>query len=113
MKEVAFSLKEKLGKNGTSEQEVGKQVETERRTLFHMGNKREALGYQIEFDLAKLYHILGRVAKLQADALQKHYRPPIARVRHNLKFLLANICILLLLHVTRNSVFIFPLGSPW
>ena len=48
MKEVAFSLTEKLGK--TSEREVGKQVETERRTLFHKGNKREALKYQIEFD---------------------------------------------------------------
>ena len=50
MKEVAFSLKEKVGKTGTSEREVGKLVETERRTLFHKGNKREALKYQIEFD---------------------------------------------------------------
>ena len=50
MKEVAFSLTEKLGKTGTSEREVGKQVETERRTLFHKGNKRKALQYQIEFD---------------------------------------------------------------
>lgn len=50
MKKVAFSLKEKLGKTETSEREVGKQVETERRTLFHKGNKWEALEYQIEFD---------------------------------------------------------------
>ena len=46
MKEVGFALKEKLGKTGKSEREVGKQVETERRTLFHKGNKREALEYQ-------------------------------------------------------------------
>lgn len=50
MEEVAFSLTEKLGKTGTSEREVGKQVETERRTLIHKGNKREAVKYQIEFD---------------------------------------------------------------
>lgn len=50
MKEVAFSLTEKLGKTGTNKREVGKQVETERRTLFHKGNRREALKYQIEFD---------------------------------------------------------------
>lgn len=50
MKKVAFSLKEKRGKTGASEREVGKQVETERRTLFHKGYRREALEYQIEFD---------------------------------------------------------------
>ena len=59
-----------------------------------------------------MYHILGRVAKLQADALQKHYRPPIARVRHILKLLLANICGLLLVLVIRKSVFIFFQGAP-
>lgn len=50
MKEVAFSLKEKLDKTGTSEREVGKRVETERRTLFRKDNKQDALKYQIEFD---------------------------------------------------------------
>ena len=34
-----------------------------------------------------MFHILGRIAKLQADALQKHYRLPVARVRYNLKLL--------------------------
>ena len=60
-----------------------------------------------------MFHILGRIAKLQADALQKRYRLPVARVRHNLKLLLANICRLLLVLVIRKSVFIFPSGSPW
>lgn len=59
-----------------------------------------------------MYHILARVAKLQADELQKHYRPPTARVRHNLKFLLANICRLFLVPVIRISVFIFSFREP-
>ena len=49
-----------------------------------------------------MYHILGRVAKLHVDALQKHYRLPVARVCHNLKLLLANICRLLLVLVIRK-----------
>ena len=46
-----------------SEREVGKQVETERRTLFHMGNKLEALEYQVEIDLSKDVSYLGEGSK--------------------------------------------------